>query len=62
VARLTGDGRGPAKGRVRSGDLWRSRRGADRRWWWSEMGWPRAQAVGLVSDACSGMLTAAESN
>jgi hypothetical protein len=30
VARLTGDGRGPAKGRARSGGLWRSRRGADR--------------------------------
>jgi hypothetical protein len=62
VARLTSDGRGPAKGRVRSGGLWRSRRGADRWRWWSEMGWSCAQAVGLTGDARSDLLTAVESN
>jgi hypothetical protein len=62
VARLTGDGKGSAKGRVRSGGLWRSCRGADRRRWWSEMGWLRAQAIGLAGDACFGLLTAVGSN
>jgi hypothetical protein len=62
VVRLIGDSRGPAKSRVRSGGLWQSRRGADRPRWWSEMGWLRAQVVGLAGNACPGLLTAAESN
>jgi hypothetical protein len=62
VVWLTGDGRGPVKGRVRSGGLWRSRRGVDRWRWWPEVGWPCAQAVGLAGGACSGLLTAVESN
>jgi hypothetical protein len=62
VARLTDDGRGPAKGWVRSGGLWRSRRGANHRRWWLEVGWSRAQAIGLAYDACSSLLTAVESN
>jgi hypothetical protein len=33
MARLIGDGRGPAKGRARSGGPWRSRRGAGHRQW-----------------------------
>jgi hypothetical protein len=36
------------KGRVRSGSLWRSRRGADHQRWWSEEVGPRAQARELV--------------
>jgi hypothetical protein len=62
VAWLTGDVRGPAKGRVRFGGLWQSRRGASHRRWCPEVGWPRAQAVGLVGGACSSLLTAVESN
>jgi hypothetical protein len=56
------DGRGSTKGRVRSGGLWRSHRGADDRRCWSEMAWPRAQAVGLTGVACSGLLTEVDSN
>jgi hypothetical protein len=43
------------KGWVRSGSLWRSRRGADRRRWWSEEVDPRAQAGELVSGEESGL-------
>jgi hypothetical protein len=46
---LTGGGVAPVKGRVRSGSLWRSRRGADCQRWWSEEVGPRAQAGELVS-------------
>ena len=55
---LTSDGVAPVRGRVRSGSLWRSRRGTDRRRWWSEEVGPRAQAVELVGGEESGLTRA----
>jgi hypothetical protein len=55
---LTGGGVAPARGRVKSGSLWRSRRGADHRRWWSEEVGPRAQAGELVGGEESGLTRA----
>jgi hypothetical protein len=48
----------PVKGRVRSGSLWRSCRGADHRRWWSEEVGPREQAGELVGGEESGLTRA----
>jgi hypothetical protein len=48
----------PVRGRVRSGSLWRSRRGADRRRWWSQEVGTHAQAGELVGGEESGLTKA----
>jgi hypothetical protein len=48
----------PVKGRLRFGSLWRSRRGADRRRWWSEEVGPRAEAGELAGGEESGLTRA----
>jgi hypothetical protein len=58
VEGLTGGGAAPVRGRVRSGSLWRSRRGADLRLWWSEEVAPRAQSGELVGGEESGLTRA----
>jgi hypothetical protein len=58
VAWLTGGEIGPAKGRVGSGRLWRSQRGAARRRGWPESLGLRAQAGVLVGGECTGQTTA----
>jgi hypothetical protein len=58
VAWLTGGEIGPAKGRVGSGRLWRSQRGAARRRGWLESLGPRAQAGVLVGGECTGQTMA----
>jgi hypothetical protein len=55
---LTGGGVAPVRGQVRSGSLWRSRWGADRRRLWSEQVGPRAQAGELVGGEESGLTMA----
>jgi hypothetical protein len=50
------------RGRVRSGSLWRSRRCADHRRWWSEEVCPRAQAGELVGGEESGLTKAIQFN
>jgi hypothetical protein len=55
---LTGGEVAPVRGRVRSGSLWRSRRGTDRRLRWSKEVGPRTQAGELVSGEESGLTRA----
>lgn len=55
---LTGGEVASLGGRVRSGSLWRSRRGTDRRLWWSEEVGPRVQAGELVGGKESGLTRA----
>jgi hypothetical protein len=50
------------RGRVRSEGLWRSRRGADRRRWWSEYVGPRAHAGELVGGEEFGLTRAVQFN
>jgi hypothetical protein len=57
VEGLTGDEVAPVRGQVRYGGLWRSRRGADRWWWWSEWAGQRAQAGELIGGEESGLTT-----
>jgi hypothetical protein len=58
VEGLTGGEVVPVRGRVRSGGLWRSCRGADRWWWWSKWASLCAQAGQLVGGEESGLTTA----
>ena len=55
---LTGGEVAPVRGRARSGGLWRSRRGADRRRWWSEEVGPRSEAGELSGGEESGLTRA----
>jgi hypothetical protein len=58
AARLTGGERGPARGGVGCGRLWRSQRGKTPQRWWPELVGPRAQAGELVGGECFGLTTA----